>query len=120
MPRTHDLAMGDGHPDDDAAFDHDLTTEEVVSRIATQVREGEIDGDVLHITIRTKGTDVAPSPDLRALCDRLRTEKLSEALAADAFRAMRDARRAGDMSTYHAIAEAAAPPTRGKGGGPFA
>lgn len=52
--RIHDLFMGDGHPDDQSRWVTNLTTDQCVDRVSEQIRSGEIDGDEVTITIRTR------------------------------------------------------------------
>lgn len=54
--KRHDLLMSDMHPDYPEEHDRwtaNLSTEEVVGRIATQIITSELDGDEITIKVRT-------------------------------------------------------------------
>lgn len=51
--RAHNLFMGDGHPEDAESWDYNLTTGEVIARVARQIADGEHDGDVLNVVVST-------------------------------------------------------------------
>lgn len=56
MTKLHSLFMGDGHPEDDNNWDHNVPTDVLVERVTTQLR-AEQDGDELTIVVRTADTN---------------------------------------------------------------